>query len=192
MSLPADIEIVKSLRQSDQVMFETLFRHYYNALCRFATGILKDPDEAEETVQQVMVTVWEKRMTLEIHSSLKSYLYRAVHNGALNRIRKLKSTDTLSDDHGAGSVRSAESASHKVLVSELKGKISEAISRLPDQCRLVFQLSRFEGMKYAEIAAHLGISEKTVENHMGKALKLMRLYLKDYLVWIIIFMPSLL
>lgn len=164
-------------------MFELLFRHFYESLCNYANNILNDTDEAEDIVQQTMITIWEKRSALQITVSLKSYIYRAVHNSALNQIRKNK----VRSDY-AGEVQYAGDISETTTTGWLEGKeldiqIQEAINNLPEQCRLVFKLSRFEGMKYSEIANHLNISAKTVENHMGKALKQIRIQLKDFLVW---------
>jgi RNA polymerase sigma-70 factor, ECF subfamily len=187
MSLPPDVEIVAALKTGDERVFETVFRHFYAALCRFAVTVLNDKDEAEDVVQQVMVQIWEKRNKLEINTSLKAYLYRSVHNGALNRIRHSKTKAIHDGRQTIPELVYSEPASRKLDQSELEREIANAISKLPEQCRLVFKLSRFEQMKYSEIANHLDISVKTVENHMGKALKLMREQLKDYLIWVLMF-----
>ncbi len=85
-----DIEILMSIRQGNEQVFEQLFRQYYASLCRYADSIVKDLDDAEEVVQTVFVTIWEKRLDIEINLSLKSYLYRAVHNHCLNRLKHNK------------------------------------------------------------------------------------------------------
>lgn len=188
--LPVDDEVVIALKRDDEVMFERLFKLYYNPLCNYVKGIVNDRDEAEEIVQQTMIKIWEKRGALEITQSLKSYLYRSVHNAALNKIRQSKVRSIYAEETTAVGNELSEAASHKVLKTELEQEIAHAISKLPEQCRLVFKLSRYEEMKYAEIANHLDISVKTVENHMGKALKLMREYLKDYLIWIFLLLPE--
>jgi len=187
-----EVQIWNSIKAGDEVVFEKVFKQYYSRLCNYASGILNDTDEAEEVVQQTMINLWEKRNTLEINTSFKSYLYRAVHNAALNKIRQSKVKQLYTIEKVYEGENFAEQASHKVLKSELEQQIVKAIDQLPEQCRLVFKLSRFEEMKYAEIASHLDISIKTVENHMGKALKLLRGHLKDYLMWIIVFFPTLL
>ena len=163
-----------------------MFRHYYRMLCGYANSFVSDADDAEDIVQQVMITIWEKRNTLQITASLKSYLFRSVHNTALNRIRQKNTVNAFAEDQLRSSETVYENTSEGIAGKELDKQITSAIDSLPDQCRMVFKLSRFENMKYAEIASHLDISVKTVENHMGKALKLLRTQLSDYLVWIII------
>lgn len=190
--LTDETQLIGSLKNGDQAAFEKIFKYYYARLCNYAVGIVNDKDEAEEVVQQTMINLWEKRNTLEITTSFKSYLYRAVHNAALNKIRQSKVRQLYAIEKVYDGEGLSEQASHKLIKSELEKQILAAINELPEQCRLVFKLSRFEEMKYAEIASHLDISVKTVENHMGKALKLLRGYLKDYLIWIIVFFPSLL
>lgn len=177
--------------QGDEKAFEILFKSLYQPLCNSANSILNDIDEAEETVQGVFISLWEKSEKMEIQVSIKSYLYRAVHNAALNRIKHQKVRKQYEQEQQA-IVAHAEPASHLSLQNELQKQIQDAIEGLPEQCRLVFKLSRFEELKYAEIAERLGISVKTVENQMGKALRVLREKLKDYLVLLIIFLHQIL
>ena len=149
-----------------------------------------DREEAEEVVQSSFITVWEKRKSLDIQTSLKSYLYRMVRNGCLNVIKHEKVKKQHVAHELAVADVSYESVSQKVYATELETKISEAMKVLPEQCRLVFQLSRFEELKYQEIADQLKISVKTVENHMGKALRIMREQLKEYLPLFLLFMKD--
>ncbi len=183
-----DKNIVDALRQGDEQVFETIFRTYYERLCNYANTILNDMDEAEEMVQGAFLTVWEKHDTLEIHTSVKSYLYRAVHNSCLNRVKHYKVRKTYGDSVKNQTELLHDDASQDLIGSELDAIVANAIDSLPDQCRLVFKLSRFENLTYAEIAEQLGISVKTVENHMVKALKVLREKLKDYLpvlIWLL-------
>lgn len=183
-----DKNIVDALRQGDEQVFETIFRTYYERLCNYANTILNDMDEAEEMVQSAFLTVWEKHDTLEIHTSVKSYLYRAVHNSCLNRVKHYKVRKTYGDSVKNQTELLHDDASQDLIGSELDAIVANAIDSLPDQCRLVFKLSRFENLTYAEIAEQLGISVKTVENHMVKALKVLREKLKDYLpvlIWLL-------
>jgi len=176
------------LRNGDEQVFETIFRTYYERLCSYANTILNDIDEAEEMVQGAFLTVWEKHETMEIHTSVKSYLYRAVHNSCLNRVKHYK----VRKEHGEAYKHQADylhdDASELLVGSELESLVAAAIDSLPQQCKTVFKLSRFENLSYAEIAEQLNISVKTVENHMVKALKTLREKLKDYLpvlIWLL-------
>ncbi len=184
-------EIVGAIRQGNDRIFETVFRKYYQSLCNYANSMLKEMDEAEEIVQNLFSALWEKRADLEINISLKSYLYRAVHNHCLNRIKHLKIREEYQQYANNYYESSYESVNQAVMKSELERKIDEAIDKLPEQCRLIFRLSRYEELKYHEIAEQLGISPKTVENQVGKALKILRLELAEYLPLIIMLLEGL-
>ncbi len=179
-------EIVGAIRQGNERIFEVIFRKYYQSLCNYANSMLKELDEAEEIVQNLFSGIWEKRTDLEINVSLKSYLYRAVHNHCLNRIKHLKIRGEYEQYANNYFESSYESVSQAVMKNELEMKIEEAIEKLPEQCRIIFRLSRFEELKYHEIAEQLGISPKTVENQVGKALKILRVELAEYLPLIIL------
>lgn len=170
----------------DVTAFEMLFRTYYQPLCHYAYSFLQDKEGAEEIVQSTFLMVWEKRDTLAIRTSVKPYLYAMVRNACLNVLKHEKIKQKHAGEELAVADRSCDSVSQIVASNELEYKIKAALEALPDQCRMVFKLSRFEELKYAEIAEQLNISVKTVENHMGKALKIMREQLKDYLPLIIV------
>ncbi len=167
-----------------------LFKTYYKPLCNYAYSFLNDRDEAEEVVQATFINVWDKRQSIEIKTSTKSYLYRMVRNASLNVIKHSKVKQAHVKYEIAGGEPSHEEVTQSVISSELEKRIVEAMKTLPEQCRLVFQLSRFEELKYGEIAEQLNISVKTVENHMGKALKIMREQLKAYLPLFIFFVKD--
>ena len=157
--------------------FERLFRDFFPPLMAFARKILGDEDDAREVVHQVFINLWEKRSEIDLSTSLKSYLFTSVHNRSLNAIRDRKkfSSEEVPDVAGDWDV------SAQIEGMELEGKIREAIDTLPEKCREIFELNRFEGLKYAEIAGKLNISIKTVENQMSKALKILREQLGKYL-----------
>ncbi len=180
-------EIFIAIREGNERIFEEVFRKYYQSLCHYANNILKDSDEAEEIVQNLFFSLWEKRASLEINISLKSYLYRSVHNHCLNRIKHLKIREEYVQYSNNYYENSYESVNQAVMGNELEAKIKAAIEKLPEQCRLVFKMSRFEELKYNEIAEQLGISVKTVENQIGKALKVLRAELIDYLPLILLY-----
>lgn len=185
MSLPEQLQN-DALTVGDVTAFEMLFRTYYQPLCHYAYSFLQDKEGAEEIVQSTFLMVWEKRDTLAIRTSVKPYLYAMVRNACLNVLKHEKIKQKHAGEELAVADRSCDSVSQIVASNELEYKIKAALEALPDQCRMVFKLSRFEELKYAEIAEQLNISVKTVENHMGKALKIMREQLKDYLPLIIV------
>lgn len=179
---------LQKLKNGDITVFEMFFRAYYQPLCNYAYTFVQDRDEAEEIVQSAFLSVWEKRESIEIRTSLKSYLYTMVRNACLNVIKHEKIKQKHIGEELATAERSYDSVSQRVNSSELETRIQVSMEKLPEQCRLIFKLSRFEELKYAEIADQLNISVKTVENQIGKALKIMREELKDYLPLIIVLM----
>ncbi|WP_205529390.1 RNA polymerase sigma-70 factor [Taibaiella koreensis] len=161
--------------------FEQVFKSHFKALHAYACTILQEEAMAEEIVQQVFFKLWEKRDQVNIQQSLNAYLYRSVYNECLNylkhkKVRKAHQSHTL---YTAGTA--SDQVSRKVIARELEEKIADALNQLPEQCRTIFQMSRFEELKYREIADKLNLSVKTVENQMGKALKIMRMQLVEYL-----------
>ncbi len=158
--------------------YEWIFRQYYQGLCHYANMWLKDLDSAEEVVQNTFVKLWERKDGLSVDVSIKSYLYKAVYNASLNEIRHRKTKEEYA---GMKTHEEVSEQASRGEVKELEQKIEKALMNLPEQCRLIFRMSRFDELKYREIAAILNISVKTVENQMGKALRLMRENLADYL-----------
>lgn len=168
--------ILEGLKLKDEKSFEVLFKTHYEALVKFVYKYLNDLEESEEIVQD---TLWERSESIEIQSSIKSYLYQAARNKSLNSIKHNKVKQKHVDSVKNSNFNFTEDK-HMEL-NELQTKINEALDVLPPRCRQVFELSRFEEKKYREIAEELNISIKTVENHMGKALGLLHTSLKEYL-----------
>ena len=169
----------------DSSAFEELFRTYFPPLMAFARKILVDEDDAREVVQKVFISLWEKRERVDLTSSFKPYLFTSVHNRSLNVIRDRKkfSEEEIPDMAGDWDV------SAQIETMELEQKIREVIDSLPERCRQIFELNRFDGLKYSEIASQLNISVKTVENQMSKALKILREKLAKYmmlLLWLVL------
>jgi RNA polymerase sigma-70 factor, ECF subfamily len=185
VDLPEQLHI-KALSEGDITVFEMIFRNYYQPLCNYAYTFLQDKEDAEEIVQSTFLLVWEKRDALAIRTSVKPYLYAMVRNACLNVLKHQKVKQRFAGEEIAMADRSHDDVSQHVASNELELRIKVAMNELPEQCRMVFKLSRFEELKYAEIAEQLNISVKTVENHMGKALKIMREQLKDYLPLILV------
>jgi RNA polymerase sigma-70 factor (ECF subfamily) len=182
VAIPNTTTTIKPLPADSEKEFEQLFKEHFKNLYAYAFTILKNEAIAEEIVQNVFYKIWEKKVPDTIETSLKAYLYKAVYHESLNYLKhqKIKARYQLYVMHQTNN-HNDQGASRKILVKELEEKIRDAMNALPQQCRTIFQLSRFEGLKYQEIADQLGISIKTVENQMGKALKQLRVKLIDYL-----------
>jgi RNA polymerase sigma-70 factor, ECF subfamily len=170
-----------TLRNDIEHSYEVLFRTYYSPLCYFARKYVRDLDSCKEIVHNVFVSIWEKRETFDFEKPAKSYLFTSVYNRCLNHIRNSRKfvdrDEGIPSDSPEGTVISYD----HMEAAELESRIWAAIDLLPEKCREVFILNRFEEKKYAEIADTLGISVKTVEAQMSKALKTLRDHLRDYI-----------
>ncbi|MGN6438977.1 MAG: RNA polymerase sigma-70 factor [Agriterribacter sp.] len=161
--------------------FEAIFTSFYGGLHGYACTLIRNEAAAEGIVQQVFLKLWEKRNSLSIDISVKAYLYKSVYNHCLNYIKHRQIQSVHEKYMAKQPVSLAEASESKVLGKELREHIRAAIEDLPEQCGIIFKMSRFEELKYQEIASKLGLSIKTVEAQMGKALRLMRLRLAEYL-----------
>lgn len=169
-----------SISKESVAIFEAAFKAHFKALHAYAFTIVRDGMMAEEIVQNVFYKVWKNRETIEINQSLTAYLYRSVYHDGLNHLKHVK-VKAAYQSYAAQHMGNTNNAAEKVRVKDLEQKLDVALKELPEQCRTIFQMSRFEELKYRQIAGKLGISVKTVENQMGKALRLLRLKLVDFL-----------
>jgi RNA polymerase sigma-70 factor (ECF subfamily) len=149
---------------------ETYFQEYSDRLHRYAFTILRDDEDAKDAVQTVFLKLWEKGNALDSEKSIKSYLYTSVHNHCLNVKRHQK----VKDRHIASGKEPTAEIDDQLTRKEDRQRITASLEQLPPRCRRIFIMSRLDEKKYAEIAAELEISVKTVEVQMGKALKILR------------------
>jgi len=175
----------------DEKAFEKVFKAHFKALHAYALAIVKDAADAEEIVQTVFLKLWENRFTLKITSSVKAYLYKAVYHSSINHLNHQKVRMKHSEQQLQLHQQEEATESRAFQEEELAAQIKHALDLLPEKCRMVFFLSRFEELKYQEIADRLDISVKTVEAHMGKALKLLRSQLAEFMPVIVIVLTSL-
>jgi len=173
-------ELLSRLKTSDQGAFDAIFRAHYASLVGFAQGLLYDRSAAEDVAQEVLLELWRRREDVAIQESLRAYLLRATRNRALNQLRHAK-VQRRAEPHLKPQEAVAPAGASEIVADELKRAITAAIAELPPGCREVFSLSRDAGLRYAEIATTLGISVKTVESQMGKALRHLRLRLAAWL-----------
>ncbi|WP_052316740.1 RNA polymerase sigma-70 factor [Rudanella lutea] len=159
---------------------ELLFRRYHGALCSHAVRYVYSREVAEDLVSDVFCKFWKTKAYENITSSYRFYLFRSVRNEAYNYLRlEFRDLDTI-DTAGVQEGAFSQQPDQIMQYEEVLHKVEDLVERLPPQCRKVFLLSRFEGKKYQDIASELGLSVKTVEVHIVKALSLVRRGLKDY------------
>jgi RNA polymerase sigma-70 factor (ECF subfamily) len=173
-----DLLLWSKVKSGDTEAFELLFKKYYPQLCILSRRYTNNINDAREVVQKLFIYLWEHRDELTVNFSFRSYLYRAIKYNSIRYIENDKKTgirmDVLPEND-----QSREFFDH-IEYAELQGKILETVNALPDQCKKVFMLSRFEQLKYAEIAEKLNLSVKTVESHITKALRILHENLNDY------------
>lgn len=181
--------LLENIKNNDKASFSILFTQYYKDLVTFSFGILRNTNTAEEMVQDVFIKLWENRASLIIDRSLKSYLLKSVQNHSLNWIQHLKVQsrfDSYTKDHQLLSNNETE---NYILHSELERNLEEALDKIPVEFARAFRMNRFENLSYPEIAQKLGVSTRTIEVRISKALYFLRNELKDFLP-IVIFLLS--
>lgn len=170
-------DIVRKIVKGDKEAFEQLFREWYVRLCVYAESMVHDRDQAEDLVQNMFCMLWERRESLNIRESLKSYLYRSVYNAALNSLKheKIKLAFwEFTQEHGMKDENNIEHFIDKESQEALMQEINRAVEALPEQCREIFLLSRFVGKKSSEIADMLNISVRTVDTQLYRGMKRLR------------------
>jgi len=172
---------ISGLKSGDHKIYEMIFRDFYSPLCRYAVSILRDSNEAEDIVQKTFCKLWDQRESIEIHTSIKSYLYRIVHNDCMNKFKQNSIRSKHNEYYAYEKNTLYNNVESTVLMNELEQQIENVIESMPPRCKEVFKLSRRQQMSYAEIAKELNITTNTVETQIVKALRVLRSGLKDYL-----------
>lgn len=167
-------------KDSDPVAFEQLYNRYWLRLYMTAYKRLSCKEDAEEAVQNLFESLWKNRHKIHIHTSLENYLFAAIRYIVLHTIFKKTATQTLSSQEEEVSYPADNSCEENILVNDLTSQIDKIVNNLPPKCRRVFELSRYEMKTHKEIAYLMGISEKTVENHITKALHQIRSNLNHF------------
>ncbi|MBN2519591.1 MAG: RNA polymerase sigma-70 factor [Bacteroidales bacterium] len=177
-------QIIEKIKAGDDKAFEELFIQFFPALCAYAKNTLKSHYMAEEIVKDTLIKIWEKRESINFSNSLKYYLFKSVLNSCLNYIRHQNIHKEYESNFKYTEEPVYEENDYK---TELIGQLLIWVEELPEQCKKVFKMSRFEGYTYEEVATKLKISVKTVEAHIGKALKYLREKKKNIKYFIVLF-----
>jgi len=173
-----DSLFLSQLKKGDEQAFRQLFDIYYRRLVGFANKMLTDPDLSRSVVQDVFVMFFEKREEINIHTSLKSHIFQSVRNRCLNIIKQNK----MQQEHHKRILEISpvqEQPFENLEYNELENCITKTVEDLPDQCKKIFTMSRYEGVNNQEIADTLNLSKRTVETQISKALKRLRTELSD-------------
>ena len=186
-------EIIDKICKGDHSAFQWLYQNYYVGLCTYALRFTKNKSTAEEIVQKSIFKLWERRESLQINESIVAYLFSTVKNNCLNHLKHQQIVNRFKE-----SISPAEQESEELIAlsqetglsiyiaHELENKITEAIEKLPQQCREIFKMSRFEGLKHREIAKIKGITLNTVQKQISIALNKLKTELTDYLPIVIL------
>ncbi|MDO5977434.1 RNA polymerase sigma factor [Flavivirga spongiicola] len=168
-----DKTLIKELKSGNKAAFTFLFKTYYKPLCIYCASLSKSKVFSEDIVQNTFVKIWKKREKLKIHTSIKSYLYKAVYYGFINEYVKIEKKNNVLDTIYLDTLNKSIEQDNSIIKENLI-RLDKAIENLPKKCREVFILNKKEGYSYEEIADILSISKNTVENHISNALSKIR------------------
>jgi RNA polymerase sigma-70 factor (family 1) len=183
-----DNDILTGITSGNKEVFDLVFRRYYSELCIFANDYVHSPDIAQEITQDMFVYLWENHSRIQIKISLKAYLYRSVHNRCMNYFRsktyqmnKEVLIDNLMNHDVLLSTEISETVFDLLFSEKLEHELEKTIEMLPEQCRIIFEMNRYENLSYKEIADRLEVSASTVRTQIARALHKIRNKMSKYL-----------
>ncbi|RDC64939.1 RNA polymerase sigma-70 factor [Adhaeribacter pallidiroseus] len=178
------------LSLKDLTDFDQIYRHYWSELFDRAYKRIQSVEKAEEIIQDLFVELWEKREQIEIRESLEAYLFGALKFRILNYLRHEKTLESHLRIIREHAVKTTNNLEEEIYINDLEAAYKNQVDNLPEKCRAVFELSRQEQLSFKEIALRLNVSVNTVEKHVGKALRVLRLHLKDFTFSLLLFWLS--
>jgi len=168
------------IRASDSKAFEAFFRTVHGPLVRYAESLVREPSLARDLTQDALVRIWERRETLDPERSLESLAYRTLKNLCLNRIRDRKNREELLAEEYEAPVTLSAGPDQELRGTRLAERLSEWVEELPERQREALRLSRFQGLSHDEVAEAMGVSARTVNNHLVRALRALRERIRAY------------
>lgn len=170
--------------KDDEEAFRILFFEFFSSLCVFARRYIDDWDTCEDLAQDTFFKIWKNRKSIEVDTSSRNFLITSMRNSCIDYLRRQDSARIWQEKELRKKLEYTSDDLYSHI--ELEQMLTDALSKLPENIREVFEMNRFEGKTYKEIAGEKNISIKTVETYMSKALKTLRVELKDYLPLIIL------
>jgi RNA polymerase sigma-70 factor, ECF subfamily len=180
LHLQNDPELIADVNVGNKEAFAAIYRAHFSGLCDFTYYITQDAEVAKELVQDTFMAIWEQRRTWSPHSTIRSYLYKAVKNRSLDFLKHQKVVRKY-EQNNQNSESDDRNQDDQISQRELATAIDKEIERLPEKCRIIFIMSRQQGLTYNEIAEVQGVSIKTVETQIGRALKKLRTSLRHFI-----------
>jgi RNA polymerase sigma-70 factor (family 1) len=174
--------LLSRLKTDDQLAFNEIYHGYWQKLYRHTCRKIKSNEIAEEIVHDIFADLWFRRHTIEITISLNAYLFQSASYLAYRHIKKLKNKDIFINEMAKVMEGEVYTAHHQSEYAELNQMLTSSLSLLPDRCRTVFEMSRFRQLSHREISEEMQITVKTVENQITKALRILKVSLKDYVL----------
>lgn len=168
-----ETKLIADIKAGIRSAFKYVFNLYFTILCNYTTNLTANFEEAKDIVQSVFISLWNNRETIVITTSLKSYLYKSCYYKYIDTYRKDKRVNEQLEKYRYQKLLELEHQAPESKTERLK-MLRQAMEKLPPRCKEIFELSKFKGLKYREIADHLDISKKTVENQIGKAYATLR------------------
>lgn len=179
----------KVVFQDDEQAFKELFLEFYPAMCVFAMRYIIQEETARDVVQDVFFKIWKNRKSMDINTSFRNFLITSVRNGCTDYLRKKEVENRYMEESMLSAIHSSPEEPEEVFtLKELETTIGEALAKLPPNVREAFEMNRFGGMTYVAIAEKMAVSPKTIESYISKALKILRLELRDYLPFLLLFL----
>jgi len=175
-----DTELIRLLQRDPDTAISRIFETYFEEVCHHVYRIIPDQEVCQDIAQSIFLELWQKRRSFSIRTSVGAYLHKMARSRALNYLRDNKRYNYDDESTVKNESNNQTSPLDELIATELSAVITQAIDRLPERCRVIFALSRFEQMSYKEIGEALEISVKTVENQIGKALQQLRQTLEEY------------
>ena len=174
-----DLILYNRIKDGNKFAFNAVFEKYYVDLCEFSFLMINSKQLAEEVVSDVLANIWIKKDSIVITQSLRAYLYKSTRNMTITYIRRKKKNTYNIEDGNDYNLTSGTNPETDIIQKEEAESIENILNIIPERSRMVFRMHRIDKLKYREISEILEISQKTVEKHMGKAIKILREYRAD-------------